>query len=460
MLSLNVFLFLIPLVFTESLIPTIKPRINKDEQGRISFHIHDEPGNLIEVIVTTEVNKDVNIGKATLNKASNEWDYSTSYYQQTDVDQLRYMISYIFNTASNSQKTYHGTIQFNSGTAVQPAPHPLSRRGTVVFHDDFNGHTLDKNKWYHEVTANGGGNGEFQVYTAEAANTFVRNGVLYLKPTLTSDKFGESFLHSGTLDLNAQFGSCTASWENGCLRKGSQHNIPPIMSSKIYSKATIRHGRVDVVAQIPKGDWLWPAIWMLPQGTNWKYGGWPRSGEIDIMESRGNVQLNSGGSPQGAARVLSTIHLGTDGGGGHRQHGEGKVASNGKTWADGYHTYSLDWTENHIKMMIDNQPVLAWNTPSEGYFKHENLGGSNIWSSGGKDAPFDTNFALILNVAVGGDRGYFPDGWNNGGNGAKPWTNFASTAMMDFWNNRQQWQKTWHGDDVAMKIKSVTMTQY
>lgn len=49
---------------------------------------------------------------------------------------------------------------------------------------------------------------------------------------------------------------------------------------------SIKYGRVEVVAKLPRGDWLWPAIWMLP--VNDVYGAWPASGEIDIMEARGN----------------------------------------------------------------------------------------------------------------------------------------------------------------------------
>jgi beta-glucanase (GH16 family) len=51
-------------------------------------------------------------------------------------------------------------------------------------------------------------------------------------------------------------------------------------------KQTLRYGKIEVVAKLPKGDWLWPAIWMMPQES--VYGDWPRSGEIDIMEARGN----------------------------------------------------------------------------------------------------------------------------------------------------------------------------
>jgi beta-glucanase (GH16 family) len=67
----------------------------------------------------------------------------------------------------------------------------------------------------------------------------------------------------------------------------------------------IQYGRVEVVAKLPKGDWLWPAIWMMPEDS--VYGIWPLSGEIDIMESRGNARGYGSG---GRETVSSTIHWG------------------------------------------------------------------------------------------------------------------------------------------------------
>ena len=64
--------------------------------------------------------------------------------------------------------------------------------------------------------------------------------------------------------------------------------INPVMSARITTKNShhIHYGKVEIVAKLPRGDWLWPALWMLPVDNS--YGPWPLSGEIDIMESRGN----------------------------------------------------------------------------------------------------------------------------------------------------------------------------
>jgi beta-glucanase (GH16 family) len=69
--------------------------------------------------------------------------------------------------------------------------------------------------------------------------------------------------------------------------------INPVRSARLTTQGrqTLKYGKVEVVAKLPKGDWLWPAIWMMPQDSI--YGVWPQSGEIDIMESRGNDPSSS-----------------------------------------------------------------------------------------------------------------------------------------------------------------------
>lgn len=83
--------------------------------------------------------------------------------------------------------------------------------------------------------------------------------------------------------------------------------IPPVRSARLSTSKSksIQYGRVEVVAKMPKGDWLWPAIWMMPQDS--VYGGWPMSGEIDIMESRGN---SLGYPGKGRQYFGSTLHWG------------------------------------------------------------------------------------------------------------------------------------------------------
>lgn len=81
--------------------------------------------------------------------------------------------------------------------------------------------------------------------------------------------------------------SCTDGQWWGCLRTGTGTNIlPPAISARFdtRNRFSFKYGRIEINAKIPAGDWIWPAIWMMPNNDH--YGGWPRSGEIDIMEAR------------------------------------------------------------------------------------------------------------------------------------------------------------------------------
>jgi len=99
----------------------------------------------------------------------------------------------------------------------------------------------------------------------------------------------------------------------GCERNAaaSGNYINPVRSVRLRSVNALnfKYGRVEVRAKLPKGDWMWPAIWLLPSYNS--YGTWPASGEIDIMESRGNDATCSAG---GVNRFGSTLHWGPDGG--------------------------------------------------------------------------------------------------------------------------------------------------
>ncbi|XP_078332515.1 beta-1,3-glucan-binding protein-like [Crassostrea virginica] len=328
-----------------------------------------------------------------------------------------------------------------------------SKRSYTVFRDDFN--SFNKASYTVEVSSWGGGNGEFQVYTPEYNNLHAANGYLYLKPTLTIDHhaFDNGKLYNGRMDCNSLWGACTNSVNWGCDRTSfGQEILPPIMSGKVTSHAAIKYGRVNVRARIPRGDWIWPAIWMLPRDNH--YGGWPRSGEIDMMESKGNLRAVEGGSDHGVSYIASTLHWGPD-----YQHNayylthKGKHA-NGGDW-HGWHTYSLEWTDQHIITYVDNQEIMHITTPSQGFWNWAHFQGHNIWGNS-HNAPFDQYFHLLLNVAVGG--GYFGD--NAQYNTPKPWHGGSSHPMRDFWEHRGDWLPTWHGDDVAMLIDYVEMIQY
>jgi len=287
----------------------------------------------------------------------------------------------------------------------------------------------------------------------------VQDGMLYIKPTLQDPKLIEG---NNVMNL-LKDGSCTSKDWSSCVAVTNTTNgtiINPVKSARINTKAgaTIKYGRIEIEAQLPSGDWLWPAIWMLP--VNSSYGAWPASGEIDIMEGRGNNWTY----PQGGNNIMSsTLHWGPE------PHADAWWQNNNKrealhtTWSAGFNTYGLEWSEKYLFTYINTRLLqvmyVPFNKPfwGKGDFPVSDSNGTRLvdpWSQTGRDStPFDEDFYLILNVAVGGTNGWFEDGV-----AGKPWVDASATAPRDFWNARDQWYPTWQTGG-QMVVKSVKMWQ-
>ena len=323
-----------------------------------------------------------------------------------------------------------------------------------IFSDDFD--YFDLTTWKHEITLGGGGNWEFQYYDNNRSNSYVRDGVLYIKPTFLSDDIGEDSLWYYGLDLWGSSPStlCTGPHFYGCFRTGgvSGNVLNPIRSARIRTAESFnfKYGRVEVKAQLPTGDWLWPAIWLLP--TTNQYGTWPASGEIDIMESRGN---GAGYSAGGVDTFGSTLHWGPifSENAFIKTHVT-KQAAVGQDFAQDFHTYGLIWNETYIGTYLDDPENTVLSVPiNQSFWQFGNWSGrdlDNPWIKGGQNAPFDQEFYLIINLAVGGVSSYFPD--NLGG---KPWSDTSPHAVNEFWDDRSAWGPTWNGEGAALKIDSV-----
>ncbi|KAJ7732130.1 glycoside hydrolase family 16 protein [Mycena metata] len=346
-----------------------------------------------------------------------------------------------------------------------------------------------------EVDLSGFGNGEFEMTTSSSNNSFLQNGYLYIVPTLTNGGVGyaDGTTYNATdctFNLTAPNGGFTAGpngdefdydgYFTACSRTTNSTAgtiINPVQSARLstvlsakgnestLSHGSLRYGRVEVRAKMPTGDWLWPAIWMLP--VNNTYGPWPASGEIDLVESRGNgLQYTNRGSNyvQGALNWGPTPEL----------NGVGKSYSwwpNKRTsFAEDFHTYAMEWTDEWIRISVDTRLHtlldLKFNQPfwKRGEFpptilntegRYEAL--QDPWVNGTNATPFDQDFYLIMNVAVGGTNGWFPDGQGN-----KPWLNRAGNPMVDFINNKEQWLPTWpqNVEDRAMVVDYVRMWKH
>lgn len=203
-----------------------------------------------------------------------------------------------------------------------------------------------------------------------------------------------------------------------------------------------KYGKLEIRAKLPLGDWIWPALWLLPKGDT--YGYWPKSGEIDLMESRGNRNLIQNNENIGVKKVSSCLHFGDSPNLRSSQCG----STSGDRFGTTFNRYQLIWTRNVIQFGI-NDKIYRTISPYEGIWK---LGGFsfNPWPNGSKMAPFDKEFYVVMNAAVGGD--YFPDNaWNPD---AKPWRQGGPSAMTDFYKAKSNWYKTW-GEEAALQVDYV-----
>lgn len=227
---------------------------------------------------------------------------------------------------------------------------------TLLWHDEFNGTSLDENNWTRELRDPGWTNNELQAYTASEENIYVKDGVLTLKACKTVDEAGNTTYTSGK--VNSQ------------------------------NKKDFMYGKVVARAKSPEGQGLWPAIWMMPQDED-HYGQWPKCGEIDIMEVLGND----------TAKAYCTVHYGEP----HGEQQDTLTLTDG-TFASDFHEYSVEWEPGEMRWYIDDQLILT----------------VNDWYSAvaGEDfkpypAPFDQNFFVQMNLAVGGNWPGDPDDTTN-----------------------------------------------
>ena len=237
-------------------------------------------------------------------------------------------------------------IALNSGIPESGYTTPESYEGmSLVWQDEFNGDQLNLENWTFETGtgSNGWGNNELQYYRQE--NTRVEGGYL----TITAKR--ESF-------------------------QGRDYTSSRI---KTQERQSFQYGRIDIRAALPKGQGIWPALWML--GNNITSVGWPSCGEIDIME------LIGGGAGRDNT-VHGTIHWS------HR----GQYASYGKAYtlqngifSDKFHVFSIVWTPATITWYVDDvQYNVVDITPAELNEFHQ-------------------KYFLIFNVAVGGNWPKSPD---------------------------------------------------
>lgn len=208
----------------------------------------------------------------------------------------------------------------------------------LVWEENFNGTTLSEKAWNFELGNGcpnncGWGNNEKQLYT---------------------DK--NHTLKDGNLIITVK-------------KEGDQYTSTRITTA---GKKEFQYGRMEARAKIPTGKGIWPAFWML--GSNISKVGWPKSGEIDILEYVGR-------EPH---QVYTTLHT---------QDSHGNSVNSKKTEVknieEGFHVYAIEWTKDKIEFFVDDKSIYT--------FQPENKN-EDVW-------PFNQPFYFILNTAVGGNFG-------------------------------------------------------
>lgn len=288
----------------------------------------------------------------------------------------------------------------------------------------------------------------------------MENGKLVIKATLQDTAKIEK---NTVIDL-LKDGTCTSKDYYSCvaatnLTAGNSSLVPPTKSGRITTLkgAKLKYGRVEVTAKMPEGDWLWPAIWMMPVKNT--YGPWPASGEIDIMEGRGNNWTFA----QGGNNVMSSaLHWGPDPANDAWWKTNNKRSALHTTYSAGFNTFGLEWSQKYLFTYVNSRlfQVLYANFDQpmwqRGGFPDSSSNGTrlvDIWSQTGRqNTPFDQEFYLIINLAVGGTNGWFEDGKSG-----KPWLDKSPNAKKDFWAARDQWFPTW--TQPTMEISRVVMMQ-
>jgi len=232
----------------------------------------------------------------------------------------------------------------------------------LVWQDNFDGTQLDEiNNWVIEVNGDGGGNNEMQYYRREnisvGAEPVSGEGCLII--TAKKESFSGKTCTSGRL--------------------------------KTFGKMAFKHGKIEARIKLPKtANGLWPAFWMM--GSDYPTVGWPKCGEIDILET-GNANGISRGTQD---RYYSTwYHWGESwNGGAYPNWGHDATATN--SIQDGFHLFTLVWNAEYVETYLD----LDIN-PSATPLAHMAINGADV--AGNAAHYFHKQFYVIFNLAIGGN---------------------------------------------------------
>ncbi len=221
----------------------------------------------------------------------------------------------------------------------------------LVWADEFRAQRLDPARWRRQVVEAGRFNDEWQRYTDSFANAYIENDCLVIKAVHVSDLHGKGEYTSARL-----------------------HTLPEL---------GWRYGRIAARIQLPYGQGIWPAFWML--GSNIDENGgdtpWPQSGEIDILELYGSRDNGA---------VEANLHYAGKTG---RHANMGAVGFKlPQGWfAEKFHVFEIEWDEKQIQWFVDGQRYASTSI------------------AGTEFEEFHKKFFILLNIAVGSKSAGRPD---------------------------------------------------
>lgn len=230
---------------------------------------------------------------------------------------------------------YAGAVQAQTPCATK----------TLIWSDEFDEPSLDLSKWAY-VTGNGcpnlcgWGNNELETYTTDAKNVYIKDEMLVIEAVKESVN-GSSFTSGKLVTLGLH---------------------------------TWKYGRFEARMRMPEGNGLWPAFWMLDKNNDW-----PMTGEIDIMEYRGDLQKET----------HATLHYGSPW---PANQYDGTIYTHSESLADDFHIYAVEWTEDKMVWYFDDK-IIKTETKSPNSLSPQST--NDVW-------PWDDQFYMILNLAVGG----------------------------------------------------------
>jgi beta-glucanase (GH16 family) len=239
---------------------------------------------------------------------------------------------------------------------------------SLIWSDEFNGKNgsqPDPSKWTYDIGGNGWGNRELEYYTSRPENARIENGNL----VITARE--EPYRGPNGTDFD--------------------YTSARLKTQGLFSQT---YGRFEARIKLPAGQGLWPAFWML--GDNFGSAGWPKCGEIDIMENVGKEPGINHGSLHGPNSTNATSDLTAT-----------LALPAGQTLSNDFHVYAIEWEPEAIRFYIDANLYATFSAAQ--------------WPPGGTWV-FDHRFFLILNVAVGGDWPGSPDDT----------TEFPQTMLVDY----------------------------